>query len=363
MGARTLQAVPQPGAALGQQPQRDARRLLGRPLPERAPTRCTTGTTSRAAATSSSGRACATTTTASRTARSSSTIPAVHPTATGDGLIVMQYAQVTNNDTDRAYCTTGIQNLDGTGGITYTYYNRYAPGARTLAAGRAIAFVPTANVGADALTVAPDGDLGQPGGRRQTVVPVEPGRRRRRRHGPLLLRDRRRPPSPWVTFTPGSGPIAAGASDDRQRHPQRDRPGRRPVPGRAHGVLHRRARRSRCRSTCSSASDAGRRRACRSRSRSRRPIPNPFNPRTVLSFALPAAGPVQLVVHDLTGRRLAVLVDEVRAAGTAPGGLGRHRRHRPPRRLRHLLRASDRRRRDAHAEAAAGEVIGTASHE
>jgi hypothetical protein len=65
--------------------------------------------------------------------------PAVHPTATGDGLVVFQYQQVTNNDTSRGYATVGIQ--DGQDGLTYTYYNHYANGARLLQAGRAIAFV------------------------------------------------------------------------------------------------------------------------------------------------------------------------------------------------------------------------------
>lgn len=68
--------------------------------------------------------------------------PAVHPTETGDGLIVFQYDQVTNNDSSRGYATTGIQ--DGTDGLTWTYYNRYANGARLLQPGRAIAWVPTA---------------------------------------------------------------------------------------------------------------------------------------------------------------------------------------------------------------------------
>ena len=67
--------------------------------------------------------------------------PAVHPTATGDGLIVFQYQQVTNNDNQRGYATVGLQ--DGNDGLGYTYYNRYAAGGRTLTAGRAIAWVPT----------------------------------------------------------------------------------------------------------------------------------------------------------------------------------------------------------------------------
>jgi uncharacterized delta-60 repeat protein len=43
--------------------------------------------------------------------------------------------------------------------------------------------------------------------------------------------------------------------------------------------------------------------------------PNPFNPTTRLHFALDAPGPVELVVHDLRGRRVATLVDGPRPAG------------------------------------------------
>jgi len=67
--------------------------------------------------------------------------PAVHPTDSGDGLIVYQYEMVMNNDNSRGYATVGLQS--GREGLGYTYYNRYAPGARTLQAGMAIAFVPT----------------------------------------------------------------------------------------------------------------------------------------------------------------------------------------------------------------------------
>ncbi|MEZ4388179.1 MAG: C25 family cysteine peptidase, partial [Candidatus Krumholzibacteriia bacterium] len=79
--------------------------------------------------------------------------PAVHPTATGDGLVVYQYQQVTNNDSNRGYATVGIQ--DGQDGLTYTYYNRYANAARTLQSGRAIAFVPTPPAAVAVAAVAP----------------------------------------------------------------------------------------------------------------------------------------------------------------------------------------------------------------
>ena len=43
--------------------------------------------------------------------------------------------------------------------------------------------------------------------------------------------------------------------------------------------------------------------------------PNPFNPKTTLSFDLPQAGPVELAVYDITGRRVATLVDAELTAG------------------------------------------------
>lgn len=46
------------------------------------------------------------------------------------------------------------------------------------------------------------------------------------------------------------------------------------------------------------------------------PVPNPFNPRTELSFTLPVAGPVELVLHDLAGRRVCTLFSGLAPEGT-----------------------------------------------
>ena len=45
------------------------------------------------------------------------------------------------------------------------------------------------------------------------------------------------------------------------------------------------------------------------------PFPNPFNPSTTISFELPVAGEVSLVVYDVMGREVVTLVDGYQAAG------------------------------------------------
>ena len=44
--------------------------------------------------------------------------------------------------------------------------------------------------------------------------------------------------------------------------------------------------------------------------------PNPFNPRTTISFDLPQAGAVRLAVFDVSGRRVRTLIDDVVAPGS-----------------------------------------------
>jgi hypothetical protein len=68
--------------------------------------------------------------------------PAYHTTDTGDGIIVYQYQTVTNYDPTNGYATVGIESPDQLDGVLYTYFNDYAPGAATLAAGRAVKFIP-----------------------------------------------------------------------------------------------------------------------------------------------------------------------------------------------------------------------------
>jgi hypothetical protein len=46
-----------------------------------------------------------------------------------------------------------------------------------------------------------------------------------------------------------------------------------------------------------------------------RAAPNPFNPQTRISYTVPSNGAVRLVVYDVTGRRVATLVDGTVGAG------------------------------------------------
>jgi hypothetical protein len=68
--------------------------------------------------------------------------PSYWPTDTGDGMILFQYKTVNNVDPTDGYATVGIEKPDDSDGLLYTYFNRYPLGAATLAANRAIKFVP-----------------------------------------------------------------------------------------------------------------------------------------------------------------------------------------------------------------------------
>jgi len=43
--------------------------------------------------------------------------------------------------------------------------------------------------------------------------------------------------------------------------------------------------------------------------------PNPFNPLTAIQYALPQDSPVRLTIFDVSGRRIATLVDGFQEAG------------------------------------------------
>jgi hypothetical protein len=236
--------------------------------------------------------------------------PAVHPTATGDGLIVMQYAAVDDNDYDRAYSTTGIQNPDHTDGLTYSYYNTYAPGARTLQAGRAIAFVPMPRLGASGLVADPAqlNVVMAPGTQESTTLDLAAG------GAAGTFASYTATAGNHLGVTPATGVVAAGQSSPLtvsidattlaegtyQLSLTITSTAGAPLVVPVHLTV-----------TTSTAVDDPLPRAVALSPA----MPNPFNPRTELSFALPAPGPVRLTIHDLAGRCVATLVDETRPAG------------------------------------------------
>ena len=69
--------------------------------------------------------------------------PEYYPTASGDGEIIFQYAEVHNIFglwNDNHFATVGIESPDNLMGLEYSYWNHYAAGAAVLTDGRAIKF-------------------------------------------------------------------------------------------------------------------------------------------------------------------------------------------------------------------------------
>lgn len=70
--------------------------------------------------------------------------PQHHPTATGDGPIVVQYLDVRNDDTlpdnNHNYATVGLQSPDQRIGFEYTFGNAYPAAAAPVVSGRALRF-------------------------------------------------------------------------------------------------------------------------------------------------------------------------------------------------------------------------------
>jgi hypothetical protein len=85
--------------------------------------------------------------------------PQYYPTQTGDGEILFQYMNITNDDGWHYYATVGIEDNDHTTGIEYTYANAYPAAAAPLTNGRAIKFTtdpPDTFTGANEINTAAD---------------------------------------------------------------------------------------------------------------------------------------------------------------------------------------------------------------
>lgn len=78
--------------------------------------------------------------------------PAHHATLTGDGMIDMQFHTVNDTDSGDNYCTVGIESPDSQDGLTYLYADDHAPGAATVQSGRAVRFLPIAELPSGTIT-------------------------------------------------------------------------------------------------------------------------------------------------------------------------------------------------------------------
>lgn len=275
--------------------------------------------------------------------------PAHYPTPTGDGEILFQYyhiVEVSGAYWDNAYSTVGIENPDQTDGIEVVYSNLYRdPAAARLQDGRAYLFTTRF-------------DYTPPGAALQiTVTPINP---------PIVipagggsfsftvgLSNAGTSPAAadaWMdvvlpngsVFGPTLGPVnltlPAGFSLQRNRSQN--------VPGNAPAGTYRYRGNAGIYPTAiydsssfsfskiGSALSAlytdwdnygepwGEESAANSAGQTQPEEyavypahPNPFNPRTIIGFALPKAERIRIAVFDIAGRQVAVLVDGRREAG------------------------------------------------
>ncbi|MBU1651222.1 T9SS type A sorting domain-containing protein, partial [bacterium] len=66
--------------------------------------------------------------------------PAYYPTSTGDGNILVQYHTFNNVDASENYCTIGIENWEQSDGVNVTYASHYSRGSAILTAGVALLY-------------------------------------------------------------------------------------------------------------------------------------------------------------------------------------------------------------------------------
>lgn len=223
--------------------------------------------------------------------------PEFHPTGSGNGTFLFQYKQITNNDTDRMFATVGIENATEDVGLEYSYSNLYPAAAAPIGSGLAIRF--------------------------STDPP---------RYNPPSL-------SSFSAQGVGSGVVLAWEpSDERPRSGYRVYRG--PVDGGGFALVSETLQASSARSFVDTKADPalsysyrigsvdpfgretligpyvypGREAAGLALSLEAR-TPNPFKGTVDLTYTLPRRGPVELRIHDLSGRLVRTLRSGAAEAG------------------------------------------------
>jgi len=270
--------------------------------------------------------------------------PAYYPTSTGDGPIMMQYHTFNNVDGNENFCTIGIENWEQSDGVLVTYASHYTTGSEQLQAGVALYY----STDVDYSTGAPDVQVTLTPATTPVQIPATGGSF----DFNIAASNNETSPSNfdiWCdiilpngsSYGPLLGPanitLGAGASLDRDRTQL--------VPANApQGMYTYRAFAGAYPSMVFSSDsfpveklsdlydipisdwenygepfgeelDAIAANSLPKEYRIESITPNPFNPTTTITYALPEAALVTLEVFDITGRQVNTLIDGWRDAG------------------------------------------------
>ncbi len=236
--------------------------------------------------------------------------PEHHPTATGDGEIRFQYAQVNNYDSTNGFATVGIQNQTRDDGLLISYWNRHPDSANNPVANLAIRFL-TLDDTLEAMAIAEPASLTtliQVGGTLQRWLAIA----NEGDEGPLLhYRVDATALPDWLSINEVQGVVPAGDRDllrvsfDATNLPLGLHETLLAInhSGEGHLLVPVALQ------VNGDATDSAPPPTALSLAQNH---PNPFNPSTTIRFALPREASVSLSIFDLEGKMLRTLLEDAR---------------------------------------------------